>query len=126
MFGFSPVGSPHECYLGSRFVYYKCFLLAGIILIKLCFFLVTIWPLSMNVSHTPIHFMYPFGQNRYSSAFFRNGTILPQFMHTSQKNIQSWFIDHMITPNKCVSRSDVLNDFGTSFICQFGSFLYIS
>ena len=55
----------------------------------------------------------------------KNGTIMPPLVPNSQDVIQCWFIHDMIIPNKCVSGADVLNDFVTSFLCQFGSFVYI-
>ena len=41
------------------------------------------------------------------------------------KNHLCQFIHDMIIPNECVSVAEVFNDFGISFLCQFGSLVYI-
>ena len=55
----------------------------------------------------------------------RHGTNLPLFVPNIQNISQCWFIHNIIVPNKYVSGADVLNDSRNSFLCQFGSFVYI-
>ena len=77
---------------------------------------VTGWPLSTNVSHTPIGCMYIFGKKRDISAsicsYYLKNTRVGLFM--------------IIIYNTCISGAEDLNDFGILFLCSFGSFIYVS
>ena len=69
----------------------------------------TNWPLSTNVSHTPIHYMYMFGQKRDIAVSVCS--YYPKNIHVGAFTI--------IIPNTCVSGADILNEFGISFLFQF-------
>ena len=62
MFVFSPVGHALRILRWLAFFLLQVFLTCKDNLIRI--FCVTLWPLSTNVSHTPIRCMCPFGQKR--------------------------------------------------------------
>ena len=77
---------------------------------------VTLWTLSVNVLHTPIRCMHPFGKKREHSA-----SVCSYY----PKYYSNWIIHDMIISNVCISRDDVLNTFRVLFLCQFGSVIYM-
>ena len=65
------------------------------------------WPLSTIFLHTTIRCTHP---------FFLNNILLHPFVLTEENIIYVGFIHNVVIPNVCVSKADVFNDFGTSFI----------
>ena len=68
--------------------------------------------ISTNVSHIHIRFMYPFNMKWYIAAYI---------CYYYPNHSSSWFINNIFIPNACVSVAGILNDFGISFLCKFGS-----
>ena len=89
------------------FMLLQAFLTCRDNLIKNRVLCVTNWPLSTNVSHTPISCMHPFSHKWDISAYFCSYQI---------KHYLCWFIHNMIILNVCVIGDEVLNDFGISFL----------
>ena len=83
----------------------------------ICVWCVTVWPLSTNFSLTPISHMHPFGQKQDIAASVHSYYL---------KHYLWWFIRDIIIPNACFSGSDVLNNFRISFLCKFGTLVYVS
>ena len=67
------------------------------------------WPLFMNVLHTPIRCMNPFGQEQDIFASVNSYSI---------KHDLCFCLQCIVIPNVCVSGDYILNDSGISFLCK--------
>ena len=68
-----------------------------------------------------VHLNLPFGSDMLSPCIPFIGVIADSICSYYPNQYICWFIQDIFTPNECVSGADILNYFGISFLCQFGS-----